>query len=156
MSDPAVASDPDKFQTVAKQASKLEGIVEKYNDYKSTIEALHDTRAMLKESEEDEDMAEMVRAEIEELEEKVGVRSLCRCGPASYLARDGSMWAMTWPHSPLLQCDWCILSQRLLMRHWHDRGERCRELLWRPGQWRVRPPARAMHSRIRARAEARN
>jgi protein subunit release factor A len=79
MSDPAVASDPDKFQIVAKQASKLEGIVDKYDDYKSTTEALHDTRAMLKESEEDEEMAEMVRAEIEELEEKVAVRSLRGC-----------------------------------------------------------------------------
>ena len=69
MGQPEIAADPNKFQELAKEASKLQSVVDVFNSFQAKTEALVDTRALLKESEtEDEDLAEMAREEIVELE----------------------------------------------------------------------------------------
>jgi hypothetical protein len=75
MSDPQVAADPEKYQELAKQASKLLTVVDTFGRYTDATTALADTREMLKQCEvDDEEMAEMAREEIEELQATIEVR----------------------------------------------------------------------------------
>jgi peptide chain release factor 1 len=75
MSQPEVVGDPDKYQELAKQASRLQAVVEAYQRYTDSSTALVDTRTMLKQCEgEDEEMAEMAREEIVELQTAIEVR----------------------------------------------------------------------------------
>ena len=69
MSRPEVASNPDKFKEVAKEAAKLEHTVDAYRAYDATLRTLRETEEMLRECEgNDEEMAEMARAEVSELQ----------------------------------------------------------------------------------------
>lgn len=75
MGQPDVASDPDKFQRLAKQASSLETTVSVYSKYKDTSTAVADTQELLKESSDDPEMAQMAEEELAELNSQLEVCS---------------------------------------------------------------------------------
>lgn len=74
MSQPDVASDPDKFQRLAKEASTIQTQVEKFKSYQEQEESLADTRALLRDSEGDAEMTELAQQEISEIEATLQVR----------------------------------------------------------------------------------
>lgn len=74
MSQPDVASDPDKFQRLAKEASTIQTQVEKFKSYQEQEESLADTRALLRDSEGDAEMTELAQQEISEIEASLQVR----------------------------------------------------------------------------------
>lgn len=90
MSQPEVASDPDKFQRLAKEASSIQTQVDQFKLYQEKEEALVDTRALLRDSEGDAEMTELAQMEITEIEGDLEVRALtalhalhaCRSTPA--------------------------------------------------------------------------
>ncbi len=67
MSSPEVASDLKQLQALAQERAGIEDMVAKYREYKATSKSLEETRAMLDDG-QDEEMAELVRQEIEDLE----------------------------------------------------------------------------------------
>lgn len=69
LSDPEVISDSNKLREYSKEQSNLAETVSVYRDYKDTIEQLDDAKVML-EDEDDSDMIEMVKMEIDELTNK--------------------------------------------------------------------------------------
>jgi len=70
MGQPEIASDLKQLQALAQERASLEKIVTKYRQYKTTEKSLAETRSMLGDS-LDEDMASMVKQEIENLEPKL-------------------------------------------------------------------------------------
>jgi peptide chain release factor 1 len=69
MSQPEVASDFDKLQELAREHASIEGIVGKYREYKAAIESIEETQTMIEQG-LDEEMAELARDEIEDLQAK--------------------------------------------------------------------------------------
>ncbi|HID87488.1 MAG TPA: peptide chain release factor 1 [Anaerolineae bacterium] len=69
MANPEVATDPARLRKYAQERADLEDLVGKYREYKATTEELEATRAMLDEG-HDEEMAELIREEIEALQER--------------------------------------------------------------------------------------
>lgn len=69
LSDQEVISDPNKLREYSKEQAELEEPVAIYRSYKATVEQLEDAKKMLHE-ESDEEMLDLVKLEIEELEEK--------------------------------------------------------------------------------------
>ncbi|HEU5140219.1 MAG TPA: peptide chain release factor 1 [Bacillales bacterium] len=69
LTDPEVINNPSKLREYSKEQSDLEETVQKYREYKEVTEQLKDARTML-EDKLDSEMEEMVKAEIEELDEK--------------------------------------------------------------------------------------
>ncbi|WP_405097547.1 peptide chain release factor 1 [Oceanobacillus sp. FSL H7-0719] len=69
LSDPEVASDPNKLRDYGKEQSGLEDVVMAYRDYKDIQQQLSDAKEML-EDELDSEMEEMVKGEISELQEQ--------------------------------------------------------------------------------------
>ncbi|CAH8719720.1 peptide chain release factor 1 [Paenibacillus thiaminolyticus] len=67
--DPDVANDPKKLRDYSKEQSDLQPAYEAYMEYKNVISELDAAKAMLQEK-LDDDMREMVKMEIEELEER--------------------------------------------------------------------------------------
>jgi peptide chain release factor 1 len=70
MSDPEVISDQKRFQKLAKDHSRLSGIVEKYRAYVKVMDDLPKADQILIESKDDPDMHEMAALEIEDLKHK--------------------------------------------------------------------------------------
>ncbi|WP_088052193.1 peptide chain release factor 1 [Virgibacillus dakarensis] len=68
LSDPDVISDTKKLREYSKEQSDLEEVVQAYREYKDVTTQLKDAKEML-EDELDDDMIEMVKAEIAELAE---------------------------------------------------------------------------------------
>lgn len=66
LADPAVIADQQKYQKAAKQHRDLEGVVEKFREYRQVMNGITDARAMLHES--DPDLREMAAQELAELE----------------------------------------------------------------------------------------
>ncbi len=64
---PEIASDPKQLQILAQERAGIEDLLIKYREYKKTAKSLEETRAMLSEG-LDEDMAALVKQEIEKLE----------------------------------------------------------------------------------------
>ncbi len=64
---PEVASDLERWQMLAKERASIENLVTKYRKYKATSRSLEETRVMLNDG-LDEDMAALVKQEIESLE----------------------------------------------------------------------------------------
>jgi peptide chain release factor 1 len=64
---PEVASDLEQLQKLAQERASIENLVTKYRRYKATSKSLEETRAMLNDG-LDEDMAALVKQEIESLE----------------------------------------------------------------------------------------
>ncbi|MEZ4240880.1 MAG: peptide chain release factor 1 [Myxococcota bacterium] len=72
--DPAIASDPQRMREVAREANRVRGIVEAFEDYQRLDAELDGAREVLTE-EDDPELREMARAEIEELEQKLEERT---------------------------------------------------------------------------------
>ncbi len=70
MAAPEIASDLKKLQALAQERAGLESLVAKYRRYKATARSLKETRAMLS-GKLDEDMATLVKQEIESLESQL-------------------------------------------------------------------------------------
>ncbi|MBU8881036.1 peptide chain release factor 1 [Bacillus sp. FJAT-29790] len=70
LSDPDIVNDPKKLREYSKEQSDIQETVEAYREYKEVKEQHQDAKAMLDEK-LDADMREMVKEELDELEEKV-------------------------------------------------------------------------------------
>lgn len=70
LSDPDIVNDPKKLREYSKEQSDIQETVETYREYKDVREQYQDAKAMLEEK-LDADMREMVKEELDELEEKV-------------------------------------------------------------------------------------
>ncbi len=70
IASPEVASDPKQLQILAQERATIESLVTKYREYKATAKSLEETRAML-DGGLDEDMAALVKQEIESLESRL-------------------------------------------------------------------------------------
>src|SRR5690625_3686356 len=70
LSDPDGISDVNKLRDYSKEQAELEKVVSTYREYQTTTSELEDAKVML-EDDLDEEMAEMVQMEIDELSEKV-------------------------------------------------------------------------------------
>ena len=68
---PEVATDPGQLQKLAKERAGLEDVVNMYREYEATSKSLEETESMLEDN-LDDDMREMVKQEIEDLQEKIG------------------------------------------------------------------------------------
>jgi peptide chain release factor 1 len=68
---PEVATDPNQLQKLAKERAGLEDVVNMYREYEATSKSLEETESMLGDN-LDDDMREMVKQEIEDLQEKIG------------------------------------------------------------------------------------
>lgn len=67
--DPDVVSDPEKLRDYAKEQSEISDTVETYQNYRDVSTQLQDAKQMLQEKLDDE-MKELVKAEIDELTER--------------------------------------------------------------------------------------
>ncbi|WP_010677216.1 peptide chain release factor 1 [Bacillus timonensis] len=70
LSDPDIVSDTTKLREYSKEQSDIQETVEKYREYKEVKEQLTDAKAMLEEK-LDAEMREMVKEEINELEDQM-------------------------------------------------------------------------------------
>ncbi|MCM3741468.1 peptide chain release factor 1 [Oceanobacillus luteolus] len=70
LSDPAVASDPNKLREYGKEQSDLQDVVEAYREHKDLSAQLSDAKEML-DDDLDSEMEEMVKMEISELQEQL-------------------------------------------------------------------------------------
>ncbi|ASK62069.1 peptide chain release factor 1 [Virgibacillus phasianinus] len=69
LSDPDVISDTKKLREYSKEQSGLEDVIQVYREYKEVVEQLDDAKAMLEDKLDDE-MHDMVKAEIADLNER--------------------------------------------------------------------------------------
>ena len=70
VSDPAVIADQPQWQKYIKDMGEMEPIVNKYKEYKKAKDELADTKEMLGESGLDEELREIAKLELSELEGK--------------------------------------------------------------------------------------
>ena len=70
LSEPDVANDSKRFQKLMKEQADLTPIVEAYEEYKKSKQAIEDSLALLDE-ESDEEMRELAKEELNESKEKV-------------------------------------------------------------------------------------
>ena len=70
LSEPGVADDSKRFQKLMKEQAELTPIVDAYNEYKASKQAIEDSLAMLEE-ESDEELRELAKEELNESKEKV-------------------------------------------------------------------------------------
>lgn len=71
LSDPSVVSDQKRFTALMKEQSDLTDLVEKYKEYKQTKQTIDDSLEML-ESENDEEMREMIKEELSLARSSIG------------------------------------------------------------------------------------
>ena len=70
VSDPEVISDQKLFQKCAKDISDMEPIVNKYTEYKKIADGIKEAREILNDSTSDEEMRELAKMELGDLEER--------------------------------------------------------------------------------------
>lgn len=70
LSDPSVASNPERFKQLMKEQSELSPIVDKYQEYKGAKQTIEDSIAMLDE-ESDDEMRELVKEELNDAKAQV-------------------------------------------------------------------------------------
>lgn len=70
ISQPEIIADQDRWQKLMKEHSDLKDIVEKYQEYKSTLQAIEDALAMLEEN-LDDDFRELVKEELADNKKRV-------------------------------------------------------------------------------------
>jgi peptide chain release factor 1 len=70
LSDPAIMDDMDRYQQLAKEHSDLQPIVEKGKEYTDIIARLNESRELIA-ADEDSELTELAKAELEELEPRV-------------------------------------------------------------------------------------
>ncbi|MDV2583114.1 peptide chain release factor 1 [Alkalibacillus haloalkaliphilus] len=68
--DPEVINDSNKLREYSKEQAELQAVVDKYRRYKEITEQIEDAKVMLSD-ESDEDMVEMAKEELEELQPEV-------------------------------------------------------------------------------------
>ena len=73
LADPDVASDPKRLQSIARERSRLEPLVQDYQSLQQIKEERHQAEALLKESRGDQAMEELARMELQDLDERQGV-----------------------------------------------------------------------------------
>ncbi|MBR6014736.1 MAG: peptide chain release factor 1 [Firmicutes bacterium] len=69
VSDPEIIANQSEWQKLAKEMGEMEPIVKKYNEYKKAKEGIEEAKLMLEE--DDEELREMAKAEISELESDI-------------------------------------------------------------------------------------
>jgi len=69
ISDPEIIADQNQWKKLVKEHADIEPLVEKFREYKSVLKGIEDSEEMLKE-EEDKELLEMIRMELDDLEEK--------------------------------------------------------------------------------------
>lgn len=71
ISDPEIINDQNQWKKLVKEHSNLEEIVVKYREYKKAEEGLNDAKEILKDKSADEELKEMAKMEIHDLEEQI-------------------------------------------------------------------------------------
>lgn len=71
VSDPAVIADQTRWQGYAKEIGEMEPIVRKYTEYKKVVENIADDREILGDSSADEEIRELAKMELSDLEKQV-------------------------------------------------------------------------------------
>ena len=72
ITDPAIIADQKRFIQLNKEYKELQGLVEAYKTYKNTIDNIASAKQMLEE-EDDAEMKEMAKAELDELQSSLPV-----------------------------------------------------------------------------------
>ncbi len=70
LSNPALASDPQKIRKISKQRAELEPVVKKYQAYKKVLKDIEDAEEILSDSSAESDLKALADEELRELEEK--------------------------------------------------------------------------------------
>jgi len=73
VSDPEIINNQSVWQKYIKEMSEMEPIVNKYKEYKKTKSDLDDTKQMLSDGGMDEELRELAKNELSELEEKIEI-----------------------------------------------------------------------------------
>ena len=68
VSDPAVIADQAVWQKYAKEIGEMEPIVQKYGEYKKVVESIKDAKEILSDSSSDDEMRELAKMELSDLE----------------------------------------------------------------------------------------
>ena len=68
VSDPAVIADQAVWQKYAKEIGEMEPIVQKYAEYKKVTESIREAKDILSDSASDEEMRELAKMELSDLE----------------------------------------------------------------------------------------
>lgn len=71
VSDPELINNQPEWRKTVKEMSEMEPIVNKYKEYKKTKEELEGAKELLEEAGSDEEMREMAKMEISELEDSI-------------------------------------------------------------------------------------
>ena len=71
VSDPAVIANQAVWQKHVKEMGEMEPIVKKYQEYKSVKEGIEEAKMLLDEAGSDEEMKELAKMELSELEDKI-------------------------------------------------------------------------------------
>jgi peptide chain release factor 1 len=70
ISDPAIACDPNKLIPLTKEQGKLKAIVNKFREYKSTLDGIQDAREILNDPAVEDDFHSLAKEELQQLESK--------------------------------------------------------------------------------------
>ena len=71
VSDPQIIADQSKWQKYAKELSELEPIVKKFQEYHQVNKIIAESKELLNESSSDEELRELAKLELSEMEDKV-------------------------------------------------------------------------------------
>ena len=69
VSDPDVIADQANWQKYAKELGEMEPIVQKYTEYKKAVEGIQEAKDILADGSSDEEMRELAKMELSDLEE---------------------------------------------------------------------------------------
>lgn len=70
VSDPAVIADQSVWQNYAREIGEIEPIVQKYTEYRKVVDGIAEAREILEDGDSDEEMRQLAKMEISELEER--------------------------------------------------------------------------------------
>ena len=73
VSDPQIIADQSKWQKYAKELSELEPIVKKFQEYQQVKKSIAESKELLNESSSDEELRELAKLELSEMEDKVEI-----------------------------------------------------------------------------------
>ena len=70
LSDPNLVKDQERFQSIVREHSHVSKLCELYNEYRKVCTELDENQSLIREECDDDELVEMAKAEIEELEER--------------------------------------------------------------------------------------
>lgn len=70
LSNPALATNPQKIKEIAREKAELEPLIQKYQEYKRVVRSLADSREILADPAADQELKSLAEAEIKELEKE--------------------------------------------------------------------------------------